>query len=75
MFDVFTKEIIEDIERVRNHVKSICKDKNESSSDKLIKLTTTLRKVLSPSEMLTIVDEFIMQNSAKNEGLKNSAGK
>lgn len=60
MFDVFTKEIVEDIEKVRHHVKTICKEKNEGSADKLIKLTSTLRKVLSPIDLLSIVDDFIM---------------
>lgn len=60
MFDTFTKEIVEDIEKVRTHVKTICKEKNQGSSDRLTQLTNTLRKVLSPMDLLTIVDEFIM---------------
>lgn len=67
MFDTFTKEIVEDIEKLRNHVKSICKDKNQGCVDRLIKLTNTLRKVLSPMDLLNIVDEFIMEGSNKNE--------
>lgn len=59
MFDIFTKEIVEDIEKVRGYVKSICKEKNEGSADKLSKLTNTLRKALSPNDLLQIVDEFI----------------
>lgn len=60
MFDTITKEVIEDIEKMRNHAKSIASRSSEGVSDKLTNLTNYLRKALSPQKLLNIVDEFIM---------------
>ncbi|KAL4478889.1 hypothetical protein ABPG72_009715 [Tetrahymena utriculariae] len=72
MFDTFTKEIIEDIEKLRSHVKGICVDKNQTCVDRFIKLAETLRKVLNPQNLLNIVDDFITESSSKNEQIQKS---
>ena len=49
VFDTLTKELVEDLERLRAHAKSIANRSSEGVTDKLIALTESLRKALSPS--------------------------
>jgi len=56
VFDTLTKELVEDIERLRAHAKSIANRSSEGVTDKLIALTESLRKALSPGQLLEIVD-------------------
>lgn len=69
-FDTLTKEVVEEIEKLRTFVKDICREKSEGSAERLQKLVNTLRKILSPEQILTIVDQFILQASENNEQIK-----
>lgn len=49
VFDTITKEVIEDIEKLRAYSKSIASRSSDGVTDKLISLTSSLRKALSPN--------------------------
>lgn len=59
LFDMFTKEILSRIENVRETIKRLCRTRSEATTQKLQELVAILRKILSPNDLLKLINDFI----------------